>query len=218
MEKPRFLYCSTSIHMRSLPLDSEVQGHSPDFLLRISSCWNCCHHIICSNGLMYIGFSLNILCTITPFRTWPGARVGFTKVLWTGMRISKSTPSGIFSSNASFRQASSTHSDHSFCNWKPEITWPFSINHTLFPCLGTLLISGPVSNITSLMKGPLTTFSFTAKWVVSRSDKLPSKVRHVSVRLEELELPEEPAWLSGLGLVFLVTSLPRIVESSYAFC
>ena len=60
-----------------------------------------------------------------------------------------------------------------------------SAGHTLFPCLGTLLISGPVSNITSVMKGPF-------PWVGFRSGKLPLKAWHVGAA-GRARTSEEPA-------------------------
>ena len=153
---------------------------------------------ISSTGLMKIGFSLNIPWTITPLRTCPGAKVGLTRVLWTGIRISKSKPAGIFSSNASCRETSNIHCDHSFCSWKPEMAKPFSISLTRFAWRGTVLTSGPVNNMKSLMNGPLTTdFPFPFP--------LPRKGLELDInwflklgmwRLEELP---GPAWLGGAG-------------------
>ena len=136
--------------MRRLPLDSEVQGHSKDlFLLKLLT-WH-----ICSNGVMYIGFSLNILCTITPLLDQQQESVSprYCGRAWESRNLHHLK----FSLQMRLSRKPQPHTLTTLCNWKPEITWPFSINHTLFPCLGTLLISGPVSNITSLMKGPLTT-------------------------------------------------------------
>ena len=136
--------------MRRLPLDSEVQGHSKDlFLLKLLT-WH-----ICSNGVMYIGFSLNILCTITPLLDQQQESVSprYCGRAWESRNLHHLE----FSLQMLLSRKPQPHTLTTLCNWKPEITWPFSINHTLFPCLGTLLISGPVSNIISLMKGPLTT-------------------------------------------------------------
>ena len=88
---------------------------------------------------------------------WPGANVGWTKLMWTDISSSISTLGGIFPSNALMMVVSTRASDRSFVNRQAFITWPFSTSKTRAPWRSTDVSSGPLNSIRSRKKGLLAT-------------------------------------------------------------
>ena len=88
---------------------------------------------------------------------WPGAKVGFTKLVWMDVNNPIATPGGIFLSTASIIVVSTNPAERSFVNRQPVTIWPFSINRRRAPCRGTTFSSGPLNKIKSRKKGRLST-------------------------------------------------------------
>ena len=153
----------------------------------------------------------------------PGARVGFTSLLWTDVKISTSTRRGILSPKASMIVSSTSISVIALVNRQAESTWPCSIRVTLAPCLGTTFVVGLFSKTRShrngLLSGSLAFFVLLVTLLPIRlwfdnllkCDKPPACEAHE-------EFPPTPIPLEvdivELGPAFVALDLPKTYDIS----